>query len=208
MNLAGKRRVVLYAVVGQSEVYHKLGFKSTNEQMICISGFVEHRRLLHQNDIDFAVDKVTPDNVDNVTRFDEGLILAERSIFLKSWLLSEKSRSLCAVSTGGEVVGYIVVRPDHVNASPNSFQIRGFYANNITIAHELLRSAFCALPDKSHVWADFPNTNEASCLSIYKRVGFEKILPNNTLLPMVYGGEFPGVDLCKVFGINSSNTFI
>ena len=209
LDMAGSKTVILDSVIGKPEVYAKSGFKLLDIDLIHIYGFVDDEKLVRRNDVDFTVDKVTPDNVADVIRFDQQVTLVSRADFLNTWLLSSTSVSLRAVNRAGEVIGYIVVRPDHVTKGPNSFKIGGFYANDVIVAHDLICCALGALPQASRVWVECPSTNEDLSLSMYKALGLEIVLDEWKLMKMAVGGKYPNLDWTKIFAVtNTSNTSI
>ena len=207
--MAGSKTVIIDSVIGKPEVYAKSGFKLLDIDLIHIYGFVDHDKLVRRNDVDFTVDKVTPNNVADVTRFDQQVTLASRADFLNNWLLSSTSVSLRAVNRAGEVIGYIVVRPHHVTEGPNIFKIGGFYANDVIVAHDLICCALGALPQASRVWVECPSTNEDLSLSMYKALGLEIVMDEWKLMRMAVGGQYPNLDWTKIFAVtNTFNTSI
>ena len=125
LELAGDRSVVLDSLTGKTSLYERSGFRCVDVKCTRIMGFVDHSKIVPHGDLHVEVNKVTSDNIDAVLKFDETLTKTRRSNYMKGWLLSDNSVSLRAVNGAGAVVGYVVIRPDHITERPISFKICG-----------------------------------------------------------------------------------
>lgn len=143
-----------------------------------------------------ATDRVLPlgpQDIDEAVLYDRAFFPDDRQQFMRCWLQQEGSVAFGVRDTGGELLGYAVLRPCRAG-----FKIGPLYAESQEVAEELMQALRGRVPADEPVFLDVPEPNAAAVALALRhdmRACFETA--------RMYTGDDPGLPLARQYGITT-----
>ncbi|GAB5557041.1 MAG: GNAT family N-acetyltransferase [Schleiferiaceae bacterium] len=140
---------------------------------------------------DLEIELISEFSLDSIFTFDAQCLGYDRRPFLKSWLTLPESHGFL-VKEKESILGYAVIRK-----VGEGHKIGPLFADNSSIAEELLKACLNAVPDEK-VYFDVA-VNHPKALALAKKYGGKYVFE----CARMYHGNPPATDWKKVFGITT-----
>lgn len=186
MHYLGSRNIGLDGVTAQQENYKKSGFALAyrNIRYEGVSRIMQEQ----YTDVIFLAE-VT---LEEILQYDTQLFPAARPEFLRMWTMQPGSRTVVALDDG-TVVGYGTIRQ-----CDRGYKIGPLFADTDIIAEKLFATINNTIAPGSTMYLDTPEINPAA-VALAERHGMTVVFETARM----YTGEFPDIDLQKVFGVTT-----
>jgi hypothetical protein len=180
------RKIALDGVVEQQHNYRKSGFR-----LHCRNRRYEGTNSNHQP----SVHAVPASSVsfERMAEYDRAFFPAPRGTFLKNWLTLEGSDAL-AYMDNNEIRGYGVIRECGVG-----YKVGPLFADNVTIAEQLLGSLLALIPQGSKYYLDVTELNQAAIELAEKKYNMTMVFETARM----YTGDTPSISPERTFGITT-----
>lgn len=183
MNYLGNINVGLDGVISQQDNYKKSGFKLAYRN-IRFEGIADGKmsdRMIPLSNVSF----------DELLNYDAALFPVNRSSFLEKWISQPQSIAY-GIYDRNKLAGYGVIR-----TCRKGFKIGPLFADSGTLAEELL-NALTSSKKGEMFYLDVPEVN-IRAVSLAKKNNMSVVFETARM----YTGEFPSIDLSKIFGITT-----
>ena len=169
-------RIVDYETEGFKAYYRNRRYQGMGLGQACFQGLSDIR------DIDF----------ERLASYDDGIFPAKRHKFLKCWISRPGTKGY-AVSEGGKLAGYGVVRPCY-----KGYKIGPLFADDSRTAGRIFDALRGEVPPDREVFFDTPEVNPGAV-----RLAEENQMKVVFETARIYSGGAPSVPLEKIYGVTS-----
>lgn len=178
----------LDGVVERIDNYAKLGFKyaypNARYEYIKPAGF--------EPTPCGKIHEYAPENFYEIAKYDKMCFPAERESFLQGWLSMPNAKTIYLLD-GDTIRGYGVIRK-----CVSGYKIGPLFADDLLPAENLLLNLIDTVPVGEKVYFDIPEINDIAKYLTHK-YNMNKVFETARM----YIGEFPDIDMGRVFGITS-----
>ncbi len=178
----------LDGVIDRIENYKRLGFKyayaNARYEFIKPHGFQPEKcnEILNYSDKFF----------DEIAQYDMQCFPVERKTFLKNWLIMPNAK-VKLILDNGSIRGYGVIRK-----CIKGYKIGPLFADDLLPAESLLVQLLDSVSAGEYIYFDIPEVNDTAKY-LTQKYNMTKVFETARM----YSGDFPNIDLDKVFGITS-----
>ena len=198
----GQRNIALDSVAEYSDLYNRHGFKKvwTNRRFELDPLVALPIMELEPSPPNVTVKSTAEIDFSQLAEYDAVMFGVSRHSFLTKWIAGSQSKGFAAVSSAGELLGYIVIRKTMVDGE--GYKIGPLFADTLDTARMLLMNALkvaSSTTDDRLVYIDVPIDLNPNAVKLVEELKGSAGFTTHRM----YSKGMPDIPGTKIYGVTS-----